>query len=106
MKRKLVYIASPYTVGNKLDNVNKSFDVAIELIKRGFAPYAPLYSHYLEERNNFPYETWMDLDMVWLMKCDCVLRLPGESKGADTEVKFALACGVIPVYYSIDEIPT
>jgi hypothetical protein len=41
--------------------------------------------------------------MEWLAVCDCVLRLPGESKGADAEVKFAQEIGK-PVYYSIAEL--
>lgn len=36
--------------------------------------------------------------------CDAILRLPGESKGADNDVKLANERG-IPVYYSIGEIP-
>jgi hypothetical protein len=37
-------------------------------------------------------------------RCDAVLRLPGESKGADNDVKLAKERG-IPVYYELDEIP-
>ncbi len=39
-----------------------------------------------------------------LQHCDAVLRLPGESKGADQDVAIATQRG-LPVYYSIDEIP-
>lgn len=98
-----VYIASPYTKGNPLENVNKSFDVALELIKLGYAPYPPLYSHYLEERDPQPYETWMTLDKEWVSRCDCLLRLPGESSGADAEVELATKIG-IPVFYTIGEL--
>ncbi len=37
-------------------------------------------------------------------RCDAILRLPGDSKGADNDVKLAHARG-IPVYYNIAEIP-
>lgn len=37
-------------------------------------------------------------------RCDAILRLSGESKGADNDVRLAHERG-IPVYYSIDEIP-
>jgi hypothetical protein len=40
-----------------------------------------------------------------LQHCDAVLRLPGASKGADQDVAIAMARG-IPVYRSLDEIPT
>jgi len=39
-----------------------------------------------------------------LQHCDAVLRLEGESKGADNDVKIAQERG-IPVYRGLDEIP-
>jgi hypothetical protein len=40
-----------------------------------------------------------------LQHCDAVLRLPGESKGADQDVAIARGRG-IPVYTTVEEIPT
>jgi hypothetical protein len=37
-------------------------------------------------------------------RCDAILRLPGESKGADNDVRLANERG-IPVYYQLNEIP-
>lgn len=37
-------------------------------------------------------------------RCDAILRLAGESKGADNDVRLANERG-IPVYYHLDEIP-
>lgn len=98
-----VYIASPYSVGDPLGNVNKSFDTALDLILLGYAPYAPLYSHYLEERRSQPYETWLEINREWVERCDCVLRLPGESKGADAEVTYAREQG-IPVFFNLPDL--
>lgn len=39
-----------------------------------------------------------------LQHCDAVLRLPGESRGADQDVAIAEERG-IPVYHSLEEIP-
>jgi hypothetical protein len=39
-----------------------------------------------------------------LERCDAVLRLAGESRGADKDVAIAQERG-IPVYYNLDEIP-
>lgn len=39
-----------------------------------------------------------------LERCDAVLRLPGESRGADQDVAIARRRG-IPVYFSLDEVP-
>lgn len=40
-----------------------------------------------------------------LQHCDAVLRLPGESRGADQDVAIAHQRG-IPVYHSLEEIPS
>ncbi|WP_125778028.1 DUF4406 domain-containing protein [Antribacter gilvus] len=40
-----------------------------------------------------------------LAHCDAVLRLPGESRGADNDVAIARERG-LPVYTSVDEIPS
>ncbi|MBW9094796.1 DUF4406 domain-containing protein [Microbacterium jejuense] len=39
-----------------------------------------------------------------LQHCDAVLRLPGDSRGADQDVAIAEARG-IPVYHSLEDIP-
>lgn len=39
-----------------------------------------------------------------LQHCDAVLRLPGESRGADQDVAIARERG-LPVYYDLDEVP-
>jgi len=98
-----VYIASPYTLGDVALNVKRQMDVAEELMNLGFAPFTPLYSHFQHMAHPRPYQDWLKLDFVWILTCDCLLRLDGESSGADAEVKHALANN-IPVYYSIEEL--
>ena len=39
-----------------------------------------------------------------LPRCDAVLRLPGESSGADTDVRLARERG-LPVYFDLREVP-
>ena len=39
-----------------------------------------------------------------ITKCDAVLRMPGESKGADNDVKVAHQLG-LNVYYQLEDIP-
>lgn len=102
MKRK-VYIASPYTLGNVAVNVKTQMDTANVLMDLGFAPFVPLYSHFQHMAHPRPYADWLELDLEWLPTCDALLRLPGESKGADTEVALARELG-IPVYTSIESL--
>jgi hypothetical protein len=98
-----VYIASPYTKGDVAVNVKKQLDCADELMTFGFAPFAPLYSHFQHMAHPRPYEDWIKIDREWVLVCDCLLRLPGESSGADGEVELAKA-NKIPVYYSVEEL--
>jgi len=99
-----VYVASPFTIGNTAVNVRNSLLAAEELIERGHLPYTPLLTHFWHFMSPHPYEYWMDLDFQWLLECEAVLRLPGESLGADAEVALAEERG-IPVYFLIEEVP-
>lgn len=103
MKPIKVYIASPYTLGDVAVNVKVQLDAVDELMNLGFAPYAPLYSHFQHMAHPRPYTDWVEIDFVWVEVCDCLLRLPGESKGADDEVKLALELGK-PVFYTIKDL--
>ena len=106
-KKKYVYIASPYSDGDALVNVKRQIDCA-EVIMRyserfNIYPYVPLMSHFHHELYPHTYEFWMDQDFAWLEKCDFVIRLDGESDGADRGVKRAGEL-LIPVYYSLKDL--
>lgn len=98
-----VYIASPYTKGDTAVNVKRQLDMVDVLMDKGFAPFAPLYSHFQHMAHPRPYEDWLNVDFVWVEACDCVLRLDGGSSGADKEVKLALELGK-PVFYSVESL--
>ena len=103
-KKKFVYISSPYTLGDNFVNVNRQIQTGNELIDLGFIPLSPLLNsvwyHMQKER---AWDIWMDIDYALLDKCDILLRLPGESKGADLEVTYAQEQG-IPVHFNIDSL--
>jgi len=98
-----VYIASPYTKGDVAVNVKRQLDTFDELMNMDFAPFAPLYSHFQHMAHPRPYQDWIRMDLVWVEVCDCVLRLDGESKGADGEVAYAEELGK-PVFYSLEAL--
>jgi len=50
-----------------------------------------------------PYTDWIKMHLEWVSVCDCVLRLPGKSTGADGEVEHAVK-NKIPVFNSIEEL--
>ena len=98
-----VYIASPYSVGNKVENVRRSLEIADKLIEAGMFPYSPLLNHYQNELFPQPEETWIKQDLAWISCCQYLLRLPGESVGADGEVSEAESLG-IKVFYDIEDL--
>jgi hypothetical protein len=100
---KLVYIASPYSNGDPEANVRRQIDAAETLMLYGFCPVVPLYSHYHNLIYQHPYYEWMAIDFAKLEKCDAVLRLPGESAGADEECERAKVLK-IPIYYSLSRL--
>ena len=100
---KKIYLASPYTIGNKKKNVKRQLDAANELMDLNYVPYVPLLSHFQHIVHPRPDTDWLHIGKAWVQVCHAVLRLPGESKGADAEVEVAKDCG-IPVFYSIEEL--
>ncbi len=98
-----VYLAGPYTKGNPTLNTYKILDIANELVKEGFVPFIPHLSHFWHTYTPYPYEHWLMYDNEWLKSCKCLLRIKGESKGADKEVKLAKKLGM-PVFYSIKKL--
>jgi len=103
-KKKHIYVASPYTKGDQFQNTQRQIACCNALIDRGFIPFSPLLmSVYLHAQVDRSWETWMDIDYAWVEKCDGLLRLEGESTGADREIEHAKSLG-IPVFYNIEDI--
>lgn len=91
---KYVYIAGPYTGGDVAVNVRRAMDAGDAVEAAGYVAHVPHLSHFRHLHYARPYEHWMRLDLAWLAKCDVLVRLPGESPGADREVVEANRLGV------------
>jgi hypothetical protein len=102
-KPRYIYVAGPYSNGDMVLNVRNAVLAAEELIKLEFIPYIPHLTMFWHIITPHKYSFWIDYDLRWLDKCEALLRLPGESKGADAEVEYAKESN-IPVYYSIEEL--
>ncbi len=100
---KRIYIASPISIGDQFRNVRDAIDVAQDLLKLGFAPFVPQLGCFWHMVHANDYETWMTYDFTWVRACDALLRLPGESNGADREVDFARSLG-ISVFFTTQEL--
>lgn len=100
-----VYIASPYTEGDAAQNVRLQINFANKLMNEGFYPYTPLLSHFHHMIYERTYDDWMDHCMVWVDSCDCLLRVGGNSKGAEKEIEHAKDIG-IPIFYNLNDLLT
>ncbi len=128
--KKRVYIAGPISKGDLAANVNRATAAFVRLAKAGFAPLCPHWSVYSKPCKNWiiiddeetaedpdsvfcqgtkngndemTHADWIGVDLPWVEVSHAVLRLPGESTGADLEVEHATRHGV-PVYEDIDQL--
>jgi len=97
-----VYIAGPISLGDRVANIRQAILAADRALRAGHTPFIPHLDFLWELVVESPYETRMSYDHEWIKVCDALIRLPGESKGADREVVWARELG-IPVYFGIDE---
>ena len=102
MGRIYVYIAGPYSQGDVIENVRWAIDMAEILTDHGLVPFVPHLTALWAFRYAHEIHFWYDYDLSWLIHCDCLLRLPGESEGADAEVEFAKAHGML-VFNHVDD---
>lgn len=98
-----VYVAGPYTRPDPCENTNRAILVANELLDVGYVPFVPHLTHFWHTVTPKPYKHWLEYDKHWVAVCDVVLRLSGESAGADEEIRLANSLG-IPVVHSLDEL--
>lgn len=112
-----VYISGAIRKGNLADNIKRACDVGRAFAKLGYAIMVPHLSCYFDgpeeieqENSNFTIAAvpqaenslnateWLAIDLAWVEVSDIVIRINGESEGADAEVKHAEMLG-IPVFY-------
>jgi len=96
-----VYIAGPYTGGDPVLNVRAAIKAGDRVAQEGHTPFVPHLYHFWHLLFPHDYEFWMRLDFDWLPACEALIRLPGDSSGADREVSMAKELG-LPVYDGID----
>jgi hypothetical protein len=96
-----IYVSGPYTLGDPVLNVRKAVAVSLRLLDVA-TPICPHLSHLAHLIEPQPYERWMDWDLQLLERCDALVRLPGESAGADREVARAGELGIVVFEYDDD----
>lgn len=102
-ERTRVYVTGPLSKGDVALNVRAAVITGSHLMDRGYAPYIPHLSHFIHMLAPKPYEEWMRLDKEWLLLCHVMIRLPGQSDGADRECQWAADAG-IPIFTRLDDL--
>lgn len=97
-----VYIAGPYTNGDCAANTGDAIRVFGRLAEMGVCPICPHTSMLVQMIAPQRWERWIDFGLEMVRRSDCVLRMAGDSRGADIEVSEALALG-IPVFRDNDQ---
>lgn len=88
--RPLLYIAAPYTRPDPVINTHRAARVGMIIYHEGtYAPVVPHLSLLWHAITPQPIDVWYDIDLSVLAHCQAIVRLPGESAGADAEVDFA-----------------
>jgi hypothetical protein len=118
-KPLMILISGPYmsgTNGNEdaiAKNLQAMEDYALPIFEKGHLAVVGEWlawpvirqaggdSHSSEQFSQFQYPVAHRL----MEKCDAVLRIPGESRGADIEMEKAKEMGKL-IFTSLDEIPT
>lgn len=119
LAKKRVYLAGPISKGDLTENVNQATEAFVQLAKAGLAPFCPQWSVYSKPckakgsgvqclgtqngNSEMVHSDWLGVDIPWVEVSDVVLRLSGESIGADAEVAHAKKSS-IPVFESVAEV--
>jgi len=100
-RKPLVYVAGPIT-GDPWGCVRRATHAAAILGDLGCHAYLPQLSILHEIVAPEPYEHWIEHGLAMVERCDGILRLPGESPGADREQSHAERLG-LPWHYGADD---
>lgn len=98
-----VYLSGPISKGDQEHNFAQAATMQVELVKLRFAVLNPMLTMKLPGHEAIAHESWIASDLPWVEMADAVLRLPGESIGADMETRHADEHGV-PVFHSLADL--
>ena len=103
-RRTRVYLSHPITgSGDARQNMKQIARLGMELRRRGYAPFVPSAGPSSIMGRGMSHEAWMECDLPYVLVADALVRMPGESPGADAEVAYAESLG-IPVYYGVEAL--
>lgn len=114
----MILVAGPYRSGTNDDpalmaaNLGKLEAVTLQLFRAGHLPVIGewlalplLHLAGSKHPGDEPYEEILyPVAKRLLSKCDAILRIEGNSKGADEDVRIGIANG-LKIYYKLEDVP-
>ena len=104
--RSRVYVAGPLSIGDVRGNIERGIRMGETLSRLGYAPFVPHYDMLWDKEavaGTPNYEVYLERDFSFITVCQALLRLSGESKGADREIAWAYQVDV-PVFHTLDSL--
>jgi hypothetical protein len=92
--RPLVYIAGPYSQGDQVVNTRAACEAGDRVWDAGYMPIVPHTSLAWHLASPKPAAHWYEYDLHLLRLCQHLIRLPGDSWGADRECVQAIKWGI------------
>lgn len=93
----VVYLSGPITLGEPEHNFRQAANAQERLMRAGYSVINPMLTMAHPRDKQIPHALWIANDLPIIERCDAVIRLPGESVGAEAECAHAAKCGV-PVF--------
>lgn len=102
--RPLLYVAGPYTRPDPVVNTNAACKVGMIIYEfTDWCPVIPHLSMLWHAITPRAVDHWYQYDLHVLAGCHSVVRLPGESSGADREMEKAAGWGMTVIEF--DDLP-
>lgn len=89
-----VYVSGPITKGNRNWNLYQANEVHRILLDAGYAVLNPMLTILFPDEKNVAHGVWLASDLAFIEVCHVVVRLVGESVGADMETAHADKLGI------------
>mgnify|MGYP001577880759 CR=1 FL=1 len=100
-KRTVAYISGPVSTdtngcpGKELAHVGAFIVAHRELMRRGYAVINPGLTWFADPACDLGWSNWIAADLAIIQRSvDIVVRLPGDSRGADEECNYANQLGI------------
>ena len=115
MKDVLVYVAGPISRGDLRAIVRRACEAGLLLVRSGVPALVPHLTCFMGQTYDGPgavpevlprgtrIEDWYGMSLAEVRRCDALLRLPGESTGADLEEAEMRRLGR-PVFTGVDDV--